>query len=419
MIRTLPAASLAALLSVSAAQALPITLLKTLAPSDAPANSGFGESVAISGGDVLVGASGVAANAGAAYFYADAAGAAVETKLTASDGQNFDRFGASVALDGGRALIGAYGDNPTGSGGGYTGQGAAYLFSDLGGSNAEVKLTAPDGAASDNFGTSVDLSGDRALVGAPDDGRGSGWLFAGLDDTLSGIKLHADSDSRMITLGTSVALADGLALLGAPGANATSGSNEAGRVQAFDGGGALVLNMDHPVQILDADFGFALDASGDSLLVGAPGHTESGANYRGSAFIVHDVDGTPSVIRLLAPGAADYDYFGSRVALSGDYAVVSAPGVDGPAYGTVYVFDAATGAFLDSLSSPAAANEGFGSAIALFGDLLVVGASTAGKAYVYSLSGAAPSSAVPLPAAAPLLAAGLGGLAALRRRRRG
>ena len=54
--------------------------------------------------------------------------------------------------------------------------GSAYVFDFVGTAWSQTaKLTASDGAASDEFGFSVSLSGDRALVGAaPGAGRGLG-----------------------------------------------------------------------------------------------------------------------------------------------------------------------------------------------------------------------------------------------------
>jgi len=91
-------------------------------------------------------------------------------KITASDGATSDQFGYSVALSGDTALIGAQGDDDMGSS-----SGSAYVFTRSGSTwTQQAKLTAADGAANDAFGYSVALSGDTALVGTRlDDDRGS------------------------------------------------------------------------------------------------------------------------------------------------------------------------------------------------------------------------------------------------------
>ena len=98
-------------------------------------------------------------------------------KLTANDGAYADNFGSSVSLSGGTAIIGATGDSDKGSN-----TGSAYVFEKQeNGSWSQVsKLTADDGAEGDQFGNSVSLSGDMALVGAifdNDKGRDSGSAY--------------------------------------------------------------------------------------------------------------------------------------------------------------------------------------------------------------------------------------------------
>jgi hypothetical protein len=89
-----------------------------------------------------------------------------EDRLVADDGDSFDQFGATVAIDGDRALVGAGdGDSPETSG-----TGAAYVFERGDGAWTEVtRLAATDGEAGDLFGWAVDLDGSQALVSALDD----------------------------------------------------------------------------------------------------------------------------------------------------------------------------------------------------------------------------------------------------------
>ena len=100
-------------------------------------------------------------------------------KLVASDGAASDQFGISVSMsgDGNTAVIGAYGDDDKGSD-----SGSAYIFVRNGNVwTQQSKLVASDGAASDRFGNSVSISGDgnTAIVGAyGDDGKGSAYIFA-------------------------------------------------------------------------------------------------------------------------------------------------------------------------------------------------------------------------------------------------
>ena len=94
-----------------------------------------------------------------------------EFKITASDGAIDDEFGKSVSISGDYAVVGARADGDNGSF-----SGSAYVFKRTGTSWAqEAKLLPSDGAAYDEFGFSVSISGDYAVVGAVlDDNNGSG-----------------------------------------------------------------------------------------------------------------------------------------------------------------------------------------------------------------------------------------------------
>ena len=100
----------------------------------------------------------------------------VQTKLTPSDASEGDAFGASVALTDDFLIVGAAGDDDHGDE-----SGSAYIFErQEDGSWMEVKLTVAEDVlwdADDRFGSSVDIFGDRAIVGAPHFGIGSGAAF--------------------------------------------------------------------------------------------------------------------------------------------------------------------------------------------------------------------------------------------------
>ncbi len=103
-------------------------------------------------------------------FAGIAKGQITETKLTAGDGAAADNLGISISVSGDYLLVGAYEDDDNGSD-----AGAAYIFHYDGTDWVEqAKLKANDGAAGDNFGVSVSVSGDYALIGADwDDDNGT------------------------------------------------------------------------------------------------------------------------------------------------------------------------------------------------------------------------------------------------------
>ena len=158
------------------------SLQAKLTAGDAAAGDRFGTSVTLDGDTVLVGApydDDGGSDSGSAYVFTRSGTAwSLQAKLTAGDAAAGDGFGTSVALDGDTALVGAYGDDDSGSASGST-----YMFTRSDSAWIQQgKLTAGDAAADDGFGGSVALDGDTALVGAYEDddggsGSGSAYVF--------------------------------------------------------------------------------------------------------------------------------------------------------------------------------------------------------------------------------------------------
>ncbi|KAA3614975.1 MAG: T9SS C-terminal target domain-containing protein [Calditrichaeota bacterium] len=205
-------------------------LVKKLTASGAASDSEFGSSVSISGDLIVVGASvddhggGSSNDLGAAYIFSRNFGGAENwgqvKKLTASDAQNLDRFGGSVSISGNNVIVGAVGEDAGGAG-----AGAAYVFNrNQGGTDnwGQVsKLTASDAAASDEFGYSVSINGDYALVGAPGENTETGAAYAFLrsgsswSQTSKSVSLF-DGDN-FDRYGESVAINADNSVMGSPG----------------------------------------------------------------------------------------------------------------------------------------------------------------------------------------------------------
>jgi hypothetical protein len=137
---------------------------------------------------------------GSAYvFRFDGASWVEEAKLLASDGAAFDGFGSSIALSGETAVIGAPADDDQ--------SGSAYVFRFDGASWVEeAKLLASDRAAVEFFG-SIALSGDTAVIGArgdDDNGRrsGSAYVFRIGPAVAVDIDIKPGGDRSPINLGS-------------------------------------------------------------------------------------------------------------------------------------------------------------------------------------------------------------------------
>jgi serine protease len=171
---------------------------------------GFGWSVSLSGDTALIGSC-----PGSAYvFIRTGTTWTQQQKLTASDGTAGDQFGYSVSLDGDTALIGANWDDDNGND-----SGSAYVFI----RSAEIwtqqaKLLASDGKTGTEFGSSVSLSNETALIGAPihDQGRGSAYVYTRNGTTwIQKAKLVASDGLPWDGFSLTVSLAEDTAIIGA------------------------------------------------------------------------------------------------------------------------------------------------------------------------------------------------------------
>ncbi len=325
-------------------------------------------------------------------------------KLLAEDGAAEERFGASVAVDGDTAVIGAVHDDDKGSN-----SGAAYVF--VRGADGtwkqKAKLVAEDGAANDYFGGSVSISGNIAVIGASlndAQGRdfGAAYVFVkGADGTWSQkAKLIAQDGGVDEFFGGSVAVSGGTAVVGSPDAGELNVGPGAAYifVQAADGTWSQKAKLLAQDGAEDDWFGASVAISGDTALIGASGDADKGTGT-GSAYIfTRAADGTWSQkAKLLAEDGAAHDGFGSSVALSGETAVVGASGDDdkGIDSGSAYVFmrvaDGAWSQKAKLIAEDGAANDAFSHSVAVSGGTAIITAdldddkgSASGSAYVFS-----------------------------------
>lgn len=254
-----------------------------LLPSDGATEGSFGRSVAVSGTKVLVGSywdDDNGTRSGSAYLFDTTTGQQL-VKFSSIDGSAGDEFGISVALDGTMALVGARFDDDSGFA-----SGSAYLFDTATGQQL-VKLVSEDGESGDQLGASVALGGSLALVGAPEENgsglrSGAAYLF----DAAAGqqlAKLRPTDGTPDKRFGLSVSIRDTVALIGAPSDN--ENGIGAGSAYLFD-----VTTGQQLAQLLPDDgapgdsFGSSVSISGNTVLAGAPGDDDV-ADGSGSAYL--------------------------------------------------------------------------------------------------------------------------------------
>jgi hypothetical protein len=396
------------------------------------ANDNFGSTVAIAGDIAIVGAPAddvvttiapfTNVNQGSAYVFVRSGQSWVfQQQLMAADGAANDAFGCSVALSGEMAIIGASGHSV----GGNANQGAAYVFTRSGTAwTQQQQLVAPDGAASDNFGCSVAISGETALVGANQDGigananQGSAYVFvrSGASWTQQQQLLASDGAAND-RFGWGVALSGETALVGA-NHHVVATKADQGAAYVFTRSGAVWTQQQ---QLTAADgaagdrFGYAVALAGESVIVGAPFDDVGTKVDQGSATVfVRSGTIWTQQQQLVASDGATSDDFGYAVALDGELAVIGAYWDDiasraNQGSADIFLRSGATWSQLQQLSAAdGATNDRFGCAVALSGDTVVVGAYwddiganlQQGSAYVFPTDGVAPlTTAAVAPAA--------------------
>jgi hypothetical protein len=201
-----------------------------LTASDGAPGDHFGNSVAISGSTIVVGSAILSIFfEGSAYVFNRQGRSWVETqKLTASDGAGGDIFGWSVAISGSTLVVGAWGDTV----GANSNQGSAYVFNRQEGSWVETqKLTASDGAAFDEFGWSVAISGSTIVVSSEleaiggHSAQGFAYVFNRRGESwVETQKLTASDGAPGDRFGWSIAGSGSTFVLGALGNNSFQGS---------------------------------------------------------------------------------------------------------------------------------------------------------------------------------------------------
>jgi hypothetical protein len=313
-----------------------------LVPADGAEFWNFGRSVSVWSEFVVVGAPG-ADELGAAYvFRRDGGTWPAEQKLTASDASLFSGFGGAVVVSGDVLAVGASNANSS-----VAESGAVYVFGYDGDAWSEdQKLWASDAAVSDLFGISVAIDGEWLLVGASRDDdnaeeSGSAYVFRRNGLTWEEHqKLTAFDGAETDQFGGSVALSGDVAVVGASQNDDPVG---AGAAYVFRWNGST-WDLEQKLTALDGDlghdFGVSVSLEGATILVGA-GLGDGVAADTGAAYLFQHDGASWIEEKLQASDGGAFDRFGQSVALTGDTFLVGAFGDDeqGQSSGSAYFFE--------------------------------------------------------------------------------
>ena len=307
------------------------------------ANDNFGFSVSISGDYVIVGAPnddiGISNNMGSAYiFLRSGTSWTQQANFTGISALAGDNFGYSVSIDSIYAAVGARSDDV----GANSGQGTAYIFIRSGVNwNQQDYVTIPSGAANDNFGSSISISGIYLIVGAPHDDvggkadAGSAHIFQRMGTAWSHVQLLTFTILENYHFGNSVSVSGNYMVAGAPSESTESNFGNA-RAYIFNGLSwatspngnwlSFVIGVDTDISDL---FGYSVSAGANYIIVGAP-NNDTVANLGGRAYLFQtDGDDWYFVRDILDPLGGSTHLMGSSTAISASACIMGSPFANG------------------------------------------------------------------------------------------
>lgn len=371
------------------------------------ASSSDGSIVAVGAPDHMV--HGIAT--GAVYvFVKSASGWASATQtaeLTASDGASGDTFGTSVAIssDGSTIVVGS----PKHNLGGNIGQGAVYVFqrgpSGWATATQTAELSAVGGAAGDQLGDAVAISGTTIAAGADfrqvnsNLSQGAVYVFtetAANWSATSQAVLTASDGGAGDQIGAALAMSGGTIVAGAPyhdvGANANQGA--AYVFEALPSGwtsGSQNAELTAPDGAADDSLGSAVAISGSTIVATAIGHKIGANDAQGAGYVYTQPAGgwasTNQAAELTASDGGDNDELGYSAAIQGSTVVLGAPYHDDPsgtAVGAAYLYaepsagwraSTETQQLLPGPNDAPGSGLGFGESAAIGGPVVAVGSS--------------------------------------------
>ena len=266
------------------------SLIATYSSPNAQTNGRFGFAVAVGSGVIVVGAPNETANGfgNAGHVYIINVNTGTIFTLTSPNAQTGGDFGNSVAVSGLYVVVGARYETS----GGQLEAGNAYIFSTKTG-NLIHGLNNPSPQSAfyvGNFGNLVAISGTTAAIAAPNNQvagqtrAGNVYLFNAKTGSL--LRTLASPNPQYYGhFGYGLAISSTLVFVGAS-YETSHGLTRAGNVYSFNPKTGLLLNTyTSPNAQLEGDFGENVSVTGSLFAIGATNETASGLTGAGHAYI--------------------------------------------------------------------------------------------------------------------------------------
>jgi len=242
-----------------------------------------------------------------------------------------DLFGTSVAIDGDTVVVGSKNDN---------GKGTAHVWQRTGSSWSYVMLLAPTGNDNNygqNFGATVDISGDTIVIGAGSDSNSGGeYAGAAYVFTRSGSRAWWSLSQRLTlpdamhldSFGKTVSVDGDVLTVSSAGRGSVFVYRKTGSTWSHEG------TLSGDVEGRGGSFGSGTAIDGDDIFISAQSENHSEGSGRGYVYAYRWSGSTwNQIAKLWHSGSDDDDGYGSQLAVDGSKAVVSFQG--GGVAGTV------------------------------------------------------------------------------------
>lgn len=247
----------------------------------------------------------------------------------------------------------------------------------------EALLVAGFAPAEAEFGRSIDIDGDRAVIGAAADEALSGTVYVFRKIQVTGewvfeakIIPPGDAVGPFDQFGQDVAIEGNRIAIGAPWAMGSGDTS--GAVFTYERIGnqwGLDQELHSPSGDAFGRFGADLDLTGDFLVVGA-WRDDATADDSGAAYVFRHQGGNWGHSQTLnSPFAIEDEFFGISIDAHASRVAIGAPGFPaGSSTGAIYVFDLNANTWTLDQQLTGANTEGLGQAVAIYGTHVLAGA---------------------------------------------